>query len=168
MDREEKLRAAKEKLKKFQKKRHGGVGENDITETSSPRSTPKNIESNEDIISQAQNSNEFAPSTTEDQHSMTSSSLSEQIEQVLATSTTRRISDVASDDLELSKIRIGQLEREKSEMASFNLQLKDRISKLEIELANAVRFLANFTFNTLNMCFCFVKERRSYAFKRRF
>ena len=40
MDREEKLRAAKEKLKKFQKKKQGDE-KADISSEPSPRSTPK-------------------------------------------------------------------------------------------------------------------------------
>ena len=154
MDREEKLRAAKEKLKKFQKKnRHGGgeSGENSVHETEqneslSSRSTPKFDAAKEGTSSvftpEARkpliNDQEPLIAQIDDHRSLTSSSVSDQIDQVLAASSTRRISDVTSDDLEVTKMRNVQLEREKNELALLNQQLKDRVTKLEAEIASAV------------------------------
>lgn len=133
MEREERLRAAKEKLKKFQKKKqegHSTTPSDLVTENESCRSTPgdhdvhTNLESGVDAF--------------ETRQSHTSSSVSDQIEQVLSASSARRLSDLTSDDIELSKIRIGQLEREKLELATANHQFRSSIQALENNLSEAV------------------------------
>ena len=149
MDREERLRSAKEKLKKFQKKKqtdNAVPSSNDDSLRSTPKgesdvlvkSTSENLplftfESKDDIT------DPFVPTTMEDQQSMTSSSVSEQIDQVLNASAVRRISDDTGDDLELSRIRNGQLEKEKVEMGLINQQLKSQIQELEEDLKASVR-----------------------------
>lgn len=158
MDREEKLRAAKEKFKKFQKKRqetHSITPTSEVAvdhENGSSRSTPMEGEPLHQANTQASEDpplftfdskaypeiDPFATTLTavEDEKSISSSSVSDQIDQVLAS---RRISDVASDDLELAKVRISQLEKEKSDVFVQSQQQRQRIQQLEASLNLSVR-----------------------------
>lgn len=196
MDREERLRSAKEKLKKFQMKKQTDTAA-PSSESHSLRSTPKG--ESETISSTPEHQPlftsefktvtpdaPFIPTTTEPLQSMVSSSVSDQIDQVLNASTVHRITDVAGDgldfsgignekaeldlvnpesmqeatssvsdqidqvlnvstvdrvvdvamdDSELSRIRIGQLEKEKAENGLVNQQLKVQIQQLQKEKA---------------------------------
>ena len=131
MDREERLRSAKEKLKKFQMKKQTDIAA-PSSESHSLRSTPKG--ESETISSTPEHQplfasesktdtldDHFKPTTTEDLKSMTSS-VSDQIDQVLNASIVDKVSDVAGDDLEFSEIGNKQLENEMAEISLVNPQ----------------------------------------------
>ena len=132
MDREERLRSAKEKLKKFQMKKQtdtAAPSSNDHSLRSTPKGESETISSTPEhqplFTSESKTDtpdDPFIPTTTEDLQSMASSSVSDQIDQVLNASTVNRINDVAGDDLEFSGIGSENLENEKAELDLVNPQ----------------------------------------------
>ena len=145
MDREEKLRAAKEKLKKFQKKKN----EHNSEELSSTRSTPKHEHELQtlplftfDNGSKATETIDFL-SLTEGEH-QDATTVSDQIEQVLANSMVNDITDdVVKEnedykEVEYLKLRLSQLENDRSEMVQTVLQHKKQIQSLQSDYGAAV------------------------------
>ena len=132
MDREERLRSAKEKLKKFQMKKQtdtAAPSSNDHSLRSTPKGESETISSTPEhqprFASESKTDtpdDPFIPTTTEDLQSMASSSVSDQIDQVLNASTVQMINDVAGDDLDFSGIVSEQLENEKAELDLVNPQ----------------------------------------------
>lgn len=141
MERTEKLRAAKEKLKKFQKK---------LQDSRQPSTTPdkEEAEAIENVFdhpeSFSNNGEDITLHFKEDNNSQASSTVSDQIDQVLSSASARRLSDITRDDAELSKIRLEQLEREQSTNYLKNQQLLVQIQELESSLKQSVRILMNF------------------------
>ena len=167
MDREERLRSAKEKLKKFQKKKQNDNPATPSSNDHSLRSTPKGEletvratpESQMLFTFESKNdtTDPFVPTTTEDQQSM-ASEVSDQIDQILTASAVRRISDVTSDDLELCRMRNSELEKEKVEIGLINQQLKTQLQQLETDLNASVKFLLCFVVKCI-----FKKLQKSYV-----
>jgi len=139
MDREEKLRAAKEKLKKFQKKKYDHNSE----ELSSTRSTPKQEHDESSTLplftfdsgSKVADTIDFLSLTEGNQQDTTT--VSDQIEHVLANSMVNVITDdVVKEnedhkEVEYLKLRLGQMENERSEMVQTALQHKKQIQSLQ-------------------------------------
>ena len=131
MDREERLRSAKEKLKKFQMKKQtdtAAPSSNDHSLRSTPKGESETISSTPEhqplFTSESKTDtpeDPFIPTTTEDLQSMASSSVSDQIDQVLNASV-NRINDMAGDDLEFSGIGSENLKIEKAELDLVNPQ----------------------------------------------
>lgn len=151
MERTEKLRAAKEKLKKFQKKLH---------DSRQPSTTPDKEESEaiENVFANQEsfnNGDQITLQSKEDNNSQASSTVSDQIDQVLSLASARRLSDITRDDVELSKIRLEQLEREQSTNYLKNQQLMVQIQELESSLKQSVRLPFLTTFLLYNSYFVF-------------
>jgi len=148
MDREERLRSAKEKLKKFQIKKQtdtAAPSSDDHSLRSTPKGESETISSTPEhqplFTSESKNDtldDPFMPTTTEELQSMASSSVSDQIDQILNASTVNRVSDVAGDDLDFSGIGNEQLENEKAEndlvnpqsMQEASLSVSDQIDQV--------------------------------------
>jgi hypothetical protein len=151
MERDERLRSAKEKLKRFQKKRQTDPSQSETTHSSTPdmedlasykgdgssqRSTPAPVPSSNDSAEPSLFTFESVTSTVQfdpfalppqPPPSMTSSSVSDQITNMLTT----QISDVVDNETEVLKARLSQLEKEKLEM-SFTIQQQSvSLQKLE-------------------------------------
>lgn len=150
MDREEKLRAAKEKLKRFQTQKKKPTPDLD-----SQRSTPK--------LDEPPLFTAFAPGASNDTNdpfvvqpnndrSLTSSSVSDQISNVLEAPS---IVDVADNELEVIKARLSQLDREKMEMSytvqQQNLQIQHLIK--EAELAVSILLLSHSVLQYMHILF---------------
>ena len=151
MDREEKLRAAKEKLKKFQKKKYDHNSE----ELSSTRSTPKQEHESStlplftfDSGSKVAETIDFLSLTEGNQQDTTT--VSDQIEHVLANSMVNVITDdVVKEnedhkEVEYLKLRLSQMENEQSEMVQMALQHKKQIQSLQSDHQEAVSLILIF------------------------
>lgn len=165
MDREEKLRAAKEKLKKFQKKKN----EQNSEESSTTRSTPKlEVDSQTPLplftfdSSKATETSDFLglqaetnPQEPRDNTTTpTTTSVTDQIEQVLANSNVSAIDDGDDDvdevngdhnELEYLRVRLSQLETERSELMQNATQQKKQFQSLQSDFNTAVSSLINHT-----------------------
>ena len=139
MDREERLKAAKEKLKKFQKKKQGESTTQGSTPdledvSTSKRSTPKN----ETLTEQEQpslftfesrnvpESDPFASVGASEISAGGRSSVAE-IQSILESSKIRRISDVADNEIEVLKARLSQLENENRDLKNANSVHQEQI-----------------------------------------
>ena len=152
MDREEKLRAAKEKLKKFQKKKYDHNSE----ELSSTRSTPKQEHDESSTLplftfdsgSKVAETIDFLSLTEGNQQDTTT--VSDQIEHVLANSMVNVITDdVVKEnedhkEVEYLKLRLSQMENEQSEMVQMALQHKKQIQSLQSDHTEAVSLILIF------------------------
>ena len=151
MDREERLRQAKEKLKKFQKKRQGGESPGqgstpDLDEISnkgsSKRSTPKNGALEEEpnsieptlftLDTETEKCDPFVPSTDV---SDGRSSVSEQIQCILEGS---NICNVADNEVDILKARLGQLEKENNDFQNSIQQQEQQIRQLQKNIDDSV------------------------------
>ena len=150
MDREERLRQAKEKLKKFQKKRQGGESTTQSTpdlddisnKGSSKRSTPKNDALEEEPNSleptlftfdtKTENCDPFVPNTDV---SDGRSSVSDQIQCILEGS---NICNVADNEVDILKARLGQLEKENNDFQNSIQQQEQQIRQLQKNIDDSV------------------------------
>ena len=156
MDREERLKAAKEKLKKFQKKKQGeSLGDQGSTPdledvSTSKRSTPKNealtetFEQPSLFTFESKNATESDPFVSVGASSVGGRSSVAEIQSILESSKIRRISDVADSEIEVLKARLSQLEKENRDLKNANSVQQEQIRQSQKEKDDSLEMQSNF------------------------
>ena len=156
MDREERLKAAKEKLKKFQKKKQGeSLGDQGSTPdledvSTSKRSTPKNealtetFEQPSLFTFESKNATESDPFVSVGASSVGGRSSVAEIQSILESSKIRRISDVADSEIEVLKARLSQLEKENRDLKNANSVQQEQIRQSQKEKDDSLEMQSKF------------------------
>ena len=152
MDREERLKAAKEKLKKFQKKKQGS--EKGSTPDLEDVSTPKNEILTEQeqqpslFTFESKNATESDPfasvGASEISVGANGRSSVAEIQSILESSKIRRISDVADSEIEVLKARLSQLEKENRDLKNANSVQQEQIRQSQKEKDDSLEMQSNF------------------------